>query len=249
MSPQSPSQSPRTALVTGANKGIGLEVVRGLARAGLTVYLAARNPDLGRAAADTLRAEGLLVHNLVLDITDQGSVAQAVATLAEQIPALDLLINNAGIADRGDGPPSAADLAALERIFATNFVGAVRVTQALLPLLRKSAAGSILNVSSGLGSITYAADPASPYFAIRVVGYASSKAALNMFTAHLAGELAETGIRVNSIDPGYTATDLNGNSGPQTIAEGAAEILRVALLPAAETPTAAFLDTNGPVPW
>ncbi len=244
-----PSQSPRTALVTGANKGIGLEVVRGLARAGLTVYLAARNPDLGRAAADKLRAEGLTVRNLVLDISDPASITEAAATLAHEIPALDLLINNAGITDRADGPPSTADLAAIERTFATNFFGTVRVTQALLPLVRKSAAGSILNISSDLGSITRAADPSSEHYTVRFVGYSSTKAALNMFTAQLAAELSDTPIRVNAINPGYTATDLNAHSGPQTIAEGAAEILRVALLPAAETPTSAFLETAGPLPW
>ena len=238
----------KSVLITGANKGIGLEVAHGLARAGFTVYLAARNPELGRAAADPLRAEGLDVRDLTLDITDQASVDHAAASVRESSTSLDLLINNAGISSAGDAPPSTASVEVIERIFATNFLGAIRVTQAFLPLLREAASASVINVTSDLGSITRASDPKSAYFGHRLLGYASSKAALNMFTAQLAGELAETAMKVHSVNPGYTATDLNGHSGPQSIEQGAAEILRVALHPE-QAPTGSYLETAGTIPW
>ena len=243
------SSSPkRSVLITGANKGIGFEVARGLARAGLIVYLAARDAERGRAAAESLRAEGLEVRDLVLDVTDQGSVDRAVASFRETSESLDVLINNAGIVDRSDGPPTRSDPAAMERTYATNVVGPVRVTQAFLPLLRLSPAASILNISSDLGSLARASDPGSPYYGIRFTGYAGTKAALNMFTVHLAGELKDAGIRVNSVNPGFTATDFNGHRGPQTVEEGAREVLRVALLEQ-DVPSGVFAETSGIIPW
>ncbi len=243
-----PTSAKKSVVITGANKGIGFEVARGLARAGLTVYLAARDAVRGRVAAEPLRAEGLDVRDLVLDVTDQGSVDRAVASFRKSSESLDVLINNAGIVDRGDGQPSCCDPAAMERTYATNVAGPVRVTQAFLPLLRLSAAASILNISSDLGSLTRAGDSGSPYYPHRFCGYAGTKAALNMFTVHLAGELKDTGIRVNSVNPGFTATDFNGHRGPQTVEEGAREVLRVALLEQ-EVPSGVFVETSGIIPW
>ena len=159
-----------------------------------------------------------------------------------------MLVNNAGITVQGDGPPSKADLDAVRRVFDTNFFATVAVTQAMLPLVRKSPSGRIVNVSSGLGSLALNSDPASPYAEVKILGYNASKAALNMMTVQLAYELRDTGIKVNAADPGYTATDLNNNSGPQTIEEGAEETVRLALLPD-DGPTGGYSDRHGAVPW
>jgi NAD(P)-dependent dehydrogenase (short-subunit alcohol dehydrogenase family) len=238
----------KIALVTGANKGIGYEVARQIGAAGFTVLIGARNHAAGEQAAAKLTAEGLTVRLLAIDISDHASVASAAATITSEFGRLDILVNNAGISDRGDGSPSSAGLDAVERTMRTNFLGAVAVTQAMLPLLRKSPAGRIVNVSSGLGSLTQNGDPAFPYAAVKYLGYSASKAALNMLTVQLAYELRDTNIKVNSADPGYTATDLNGHSGPQTIPEGAAETIRLALLPD-DGPTGSYSDGSGVVPW
>jgi NAD(P)-dependent dehydrogenase (short-subunit alcohol dehydrogenase family) len=241
-------KSKRIALVTGANKGIGFEVSRCLAQAGLTVLMAARNPDLGQAAAAALNAQGLDVRFIELDVVSSATIEAAATTIAAEFQRLDVLVNNAGINVPGDGPPSTADLAAVRRVLETNFLGTLAVTQALLPLLRKSPAGRIVNVSSGLGSLQWNADPNWAYASVKLTGYCASKAALNMLTVHLAYELRGTSIKVNASDPGYTATDLNGHRGHQTVAEGAAETVRLALLPA-DGPTGGFFATAGPDPW
>jgi NAD(P)-dependent dehydrogenase (short-subunit alcohol dehydrogenase family) len=156
-------------------------------------------------------------------------------------------VNNAGIADPRDGPPSRASLDAVERVLRTNFLGAVAMTQAVLPLLRQSAAGRIVNVSSDLASITRHCDPTWKYASVKVLGYCASKAALNMFTVQMAFELRDQGIAVNSVNPGFTATDLNAHRGQQTVAEGAAEIVRVALQK--HGLSGKFLETGGELAW
>ena len=160
------------------------------------------------------------------------------------------IVNNAGIVDPADGPPSTANLAAVEHVFHVNFFQTIALTQVLLPLLRKAPSARIVNVSSGLASLTLHSDPNFPFGAFRIIGYCGSKAALNIgrFTVLLANELRDTNIKVNSADPGYTATDINNNSGPQTIEEGAAETIRLALLPD-DGPTGTFSDSKGPEPW
>lgn len=240
--------SKRIALVTGANKGIGFEVSRCLGQAGLTVLMAARNPDLGHTAATSLQAQGLDVRFIELDVVSPATIETAAATIAAEFQRLDVLVNNAGINAPGDGPPGIADLDAVRRVLETNFLGTLAVTQAMLPLLRKSSAARIVNVSSGLGSLQWNADPNWEYAAVKLTGYSASKAAMNMLTVHLAYELRDTPIKVNASDPGYTATDLNGNRGHQTVAEGAAETVRLALLPA-DGPTGGFFATAGPDPW
>jgi len=222
-------QSKRIALITGANKGIGFETARQIAKTGATVLLGARNAALGEEAAAKLRAENLDVHFLPIDITKVDTIAAAAQTIAKDFGHLDILVNNAGIAVPGDGAPLA-------------------VTQAMLPLLRKSSSARIVNVSSGLGSLTQQGDPNYGFSFAKFLAYSASKAALNMFTVHLAHELRETTIKVNSSDPGYTATDLNHNSGHQTIPEGAAETIRLALLPD-DGPTGTYSDSAGIVPW
>jgi NAD(P)-dependent dehydrogenase (short-subunit alcohol dehydrogenase family) len=238
-----PSQT-RTALITGANKGIGFEVARQLGKAGFTVLLGARDLALGEQAAAILRAEKLDARALEIDITRPETIAAAAAT----IPALDVLVNNAGIIDPADGPPTTTTVDALERTLRTNFIGAVAVTQAVLPMLRKSPSARIVNVSSGLGSITLNGDLAWPHVGVKFLAYSASKAALNMFTVQLAYELRDTKIKVNSADPGYTKTDLNQNRGTQTVEEGAAETIRLALLPD-DGPTGTFSANEGPNPW
>lgn len=237
----------KVALITGANKGIGFEVARQIAKAGWTVLAAARNQDLGEQAAATLQAEGLDVHFLHLDLDAPETAVLAAKTTREQFGKLDLLINNAGISTQGDGPPSKVNLEAVKKSMQTNFIGTVAVTQAMLPLLQAAGKAQILNVSSELGSISQQTDPDWKFAPVKLVGYCASKAALNMFTVQLAYEFRDGSIAVNSINPGYTATDLNRNSGPQTTAEGAAEIVRVALL---DSPiTGKFLETGGEIPW
>jgi NAD(P)-dependent dehydrogenase (short-subunit alcohol dehydrogenase family) len=238
----------RVALVTGANKGIGFEVARQLGAAGCTVMVGARNPELGRKGAAELAARSTNARFIELDLEREKTVQDAAATIARECDRLDILVNNAGIADATDGPPSTAKLDAVERTMRTNFLGALMVTQAMLPLLRKSSSGRIVNVSSGLGSLENNGDPVWEFAQYKYLGYCASKAALNMLTVQLAFELRETGVKVNSADPGFTATDLNQHRGNQTIEQGAAEIVRLALL-SDDGPTGGFFSNAGRNPW
>jgi NAD(P)-dependent dehydrogenase (short-subunit alcohol dehydrogenase family) len=242
------NRADRIALVTGANKGIGLEIARQLGKCGMTVYVAARDRGRGTAAVKKLQGEGLAARFVELDVLREETIRAAAATIEAAHGRLDVLVNNAGIADRGDGPPSRADLDAVRRTLLTNFVGPAAVAQAMLPLLRRSPAGPIVNVSSGLGSLAQNADPEWPSAWAKFLGYSASKAALNMLTVQLAFELRDTPIKVNAADPGYTATDLNDHRGTQTVEEGAAEAVRLALLPA-DGPTGGYFSSAGPVPW
>lgn len=239
----------RVALITGANKGIGFEISRRLALTGQTVLIGARNRNLGEVAAAKLRAQGFDARFVALDVLDPASIAAAASMIERDFQRLDVLVNNAGIADaQNDGPPSRADAATMRRIMETNFHGPCAVVKAMLPLLRKAPAARIVNVSSSLGSITLHNDPAWIYADYKRLGYSASKAALNMMTVQLAWELRDTPIKVNSADPGYTATDMNSYKGPQTVEEGAAEAVRLALLDE-NGPTGGFFETAGRRPW
>jgi len=238
----------KIALITGANKGIGFEVARQIGRTGATILLGARNTPAGEKAAAVLASQGLTVRFIAIDVADPDSVAAAAAAITTEFGHLDILVNNAGITDPADGPAPTARLDAVERIWRTNFLGALAVTQAMLPLLRKAASARIVNVSSGLGSLAQNGDPNYSSAATKLIGYSASKVALNMLTVQLAYLLRDTAIKVNSADPGYTATDLNGHRGPQTIPEGAAEAIRLALLPD-DSPTGTYSDSKGIVPW
>jgi len=238
----------KVALITGANKGIGYELARQLGNVGVTVLVAARNAKLGNAATAKLKSEGSDAHFIELDVTKPQTIAKAAQTIQTQYGRLDILVNNAAIVDKADGPPSTADPGAVRRVLDVNFFGVLAVTQAMLPLVRKSEAGRIVMLSSGLGSLTWNADPKWSFAAVKPLGYNGSKAILNMMTVQLAWELRDTAIKVNTVNPGYTATDMNGNKGTQTLAEGAAEALRQALAPH-DAPTGLFVQTGGVVPW
>jgi len=238
----------KIALITGANKGIGYEVARQLGQEGVTVLVGARNADLGESAAARLRAGAADATFIELDVTKPGTIATAAQTIRQRHGRLDILVNNAGIALKGDGPPSVADPDVVRRVLEVNFFGALAVTQAMLPLLRNSASGRIVMVSSGLGSLTWNADPAWFFASVKRLGYNGSKAILNMLTVQLAWELRDTPIKVNTVNPGYTATDLNENRGTQTVAEGAAETVRQALAPD-DAPSGGFFQTGGVAPW
>ena len=237
----------KVALITGANKGIGLEVARQIAKAGWTVLAAARSEKLGQEAVTKLKADGLDVHFVRLDLNDHQTAAAAAELIRTQFGKLDVLVNNAGVSGKADGPPSKASLSDVETLLHTNFLGSVAVTQAMLPLLQQAGRAQIINVSSELGCISRQTDPTWKYFPVKVLGYCASKAALNMLTVQLAYEFRDASIAVNSVNPGYTATDLNGHTGPQTVEEGAAEIVRLALLDA--PPTGKFLETGGELAW
>jgi NAD(P)-dependent dehydrogenase (short-subunit alcohol dehydrogenase family) len=201
----------RIALITGANKGIGLETARQLGARGITVLLGARDEERGIAVERALREDpggGIDARFVRLDVTDAKSAQQAAEWIDSEYGRLDILVNNAGIA-RGN-PPSRTDLDAMREVYETNVFGVVMVTNAMLPLLRRSPAGRIVNVSSEVGSITSMTDPSSPLAQMPAgLAYPSSKSALNMITAMYAKELRDTPIKVNAANPGYTATDLN----------------------------------------
>ena len=238
----------KIALVTGATRGIGLETVRQLATAGVHVLLAGR--DAGRAddAALTLSKAGLPVESIALDVTNPGSIAEAVAEVTRNFGRLDILVNNAGVfIDDFTKTPSEQSLETWRTTFDTNLFGVVAVTQAFLPLLRKSEAGRIVNVSSGLGSLALHSDPASPIYDYKVPAYNVSKTALNGWTVHLAHELRNTPIKVNAIHPGSVKTDMN-NGGELDIVTGAKSSVGMALLDAAG-PTGSFTHLGEMLPW
>jgi NAD(P)-dependent dehydrogenase (short-subunit alcohol dehydrogenase family) len=236
------------AFVSGANKGIGYEIARGLgAQPGTTVLIGARDEQRGRAAADTLAAEGVTARWVRLDVTDSGSAEAAAKWIDEEYGRLDILVNNAGIAISRDAP-SATSPEVMRRTYETNVFGVVSLTNAMLPLLRRAPAARVVNISSGLGSVALASDPQGPWWETNLLSYNSSKAALNMITVSYAKELRETAIKVNAADPGYCGTDLNQHQGVRTPAQGAAIALRLATLPG-DGPTGGLFNDDGPVPW
>ena len=244
-------QNKKVALVTGANKGIGLETARQLAQQGITALIGARDEQRGQEAALLLQSEGLDARFVALDVTNQASINAAAAKIEAEFGRLDILVNNAGIALEAapsPSPPSQLDIEVLRHTYETNVFGVFAVTKALLPLLRKAEAGRIVNVSSGLGSLTQTSDPNWEYAFVIALAYCSSKSALNAITVQFAKELRDTPIKVNAADPGYTATDLNQNQGHRTVAQGATASVRLATLPD-DGPTAGFFDENGAVLW
>jgi NAD(P)-dependent dehydrogenase (short-subunit alcohol dehydrogenase family) len=229
-----------TTLITGANKGLGYETARRLKEQGHRVVIGARDADKGRQAAESLG-----VDSVQLDVTSDASVAAAATEVEARFGRLDVLINNAGITGPGvaidevDGPVLAA-------VLDTNAVTVARTTHAFLPLLRRSAAPVIVNVSSGLGSFDVRADESRIEHSVPSLAYSASKAAMNMLTSVYAQFLPE--IRINVVDPGYTATDLNGHSGPQTVTEGTDAVVAMATI-GSDGPTGTFSDRHGVVAW
>jgi len=238
----------KSAVVTGANKGIGREVARRLATDGFKMWLDARDAVQGTRAAQELQAEGLDVRWLKIDVTRDESVAAAVRTVGNESARLDVLVNNAGVAINYDLPPSEQAVADIKATYEVNVFGPIRVTQAFLPLLLAAVAPRIVMVSSYSGSIGRTLDPATPSYSVNMLGYGSSKAALNAITVSFAKELATQGVRVNAAAPGYTATDLNRHKGRRTVQQAAGIIVRLAELDA-DGPTAGFFDDDGRVPW
>ena len=233
-----------TTLITGANKGLGFETARRLIGVGHTVYLGSRDLERGRRAAERLGAR-----TVQLDVTDDVSVTAA-AKAIEAGGGLDVLINNAGIEvrDPDNHVIGAADVTAdqMRQVFETNVFGTVRVTHAVLPLLRRSPAPVIVNVSSGLASLAHVADAGTPAYAYPGVAYPASKTAVNMITLQYAK--AFPAMRINAVEPGFTKTDLNGNTGVQTVEQGAEIIVRMAQV-GPDGPTGGYFDAAGPLPW
>jgi NAD(P)-dependent dehydrogenase (short-subunit alcohol dehydrogenase family) len=253
-------QDKPVALVTGANKGIGLQIAKDLAAHGFTVLVGSRNIERGEAAAKSVGADALA---LQLDVTNQASIAAGAERIRKEFGRLDVLVNNAGIAHAGTpgksagksleelvnlGRASIASLDEVRAVFETNVFGVIAVTQAMLPLLREAPAARIVNVSSSAGSLTLNTDPANPRRSIFGIVYSASKTALNAVTVAFALDLKSTGIKVNAACPGFTATDLNNFQGTRTVKQGAREAVRLALLDA-NGPTGTLSDDNGPVPW
>ena len=250
-------QSKLVALVTGANKGIGLQIAKDLASRNFTVLVGSRNFEQGDVAA---KAIGDSARAVELDVTSQASIAAAAARIRKELGRLDVLVNNAGIAGLPHsgremsfeellkaGAPSVAPLDEVRAVFETNVFGVIAVTQAMLPLLREAPAGRIVNVSSEVGSLAKQSDPKNPY-RIPVAAYVPSKTALNAITVAFANELEHTRIKVNSACPGFTATDLNKFRGTRTVEQGAREAVRLAMLDASG-PTGSFSNDEGPIPW
>jgi NAD(P)-dependent dehydrogenase (short-subunit alcohol dehydrogenase family) len=219
------------ALITGANKGIGLETARQFGARGFTVLAGARDEERGLAAERELRADGVDARFVSLDVTADASVREAADWIEREYGRLDILVNNAGIA-RGN-PASETNLDTMREVYEVNVLGVIRVTNAMLPLLRRAPAARIVNVSSEVGSISSMTDPASPLAQMPAsLAYPSSKAALNMITVLYAKDLRDTPIKVNAANPGYTKTDLNHNSGFRSVTEGAEAAVYLATLPA-----------------
>lgn len=245
------SETKKTALVTGANKGIGFETARQLAERGFIVWLGCRDEGRAVAAAKELAKAGD-VRFVRLDVTDADSVAAAARRVGDETGALDVLVNNAGILLGDDGLPSTRSLEMVERTFDVNFYGVLRVTQAFLPLVRQAEAGRIVNVSSTMGSLTELSDPNSPLAPLVVpfpnFAYGASKTALNALTVWLKLELVGTPIKVNTLCPGFNATDLNQHKGTLHPSEGAKLVVHAATL-GPDGPSGSFLDASGTVGW
>lgn len=248
-------QDKPVALVTGANKGIGLQIAKDLAAHGFTVLVGSRNLEHGETAAKSVGADA---RALQLDVTNQASIAAAAERIRNELGRLDVLVNNAGISHAGkpgrsleemakSGRPSVASLDEVREVFETNVFGVIAVTQAMLPLLREAPAARIVNVSSSSGSLTMNADPTNPHRALFGV-YSASKTALNAITLAFALDLESTRIKVNAACPGFTATDLNNFQGTRTVQQAAREPVRLALLDA-NGPTGTFSNEDGPLPW
>jgi NAD(P)-dependent dehydrogenase (short-subunit alcohol dehydrogenase family) len=242
--------SKKIALVTGANKGIGLETVRQLAAKGVTVLLGARDERRGAEAAAKLKGEGLDVQFLQLDVNDAASQDNAAKFIADKFGKLDILINNAGVAKDFGVSASQGTLEQWHETFETNVFNLVSLTQKLLPLVKKSEAGRIVNLTSILGSLTLNTDPNSPIAGASSSGtaYNASKSALNMFTVHLANELKGTPIKVNAAHPGWVKTDMGGEAAPLEVTDGAKTSVQLATLPN-DGPTGGYFHLGQTLPW
>jgi NAD(P)-dependent dehydrogenase (short-subunit alcohol dehydrogenase family) len=250
-------QAKRVALVTGANQGVGFQVAKELAAHGVTVLVGSRNLERGEAAAKTINGDARAIQ---LDVTNQASIAAAAERIRKEFGRLDLLVNNAAVSSTRKGSlslreyskltrPSSVSLDEVRAVWETNVFGVLAVYQAMLPLLRESSDARIVNVSSGVGSLTSNADPAYAYRTFFSPVYPASKTALNAVTLAIMLELESTGIKVNLVSPGYTKTNLNGYEGIESLEDGSREVVRVALL-GPDGPTGTFTRwENTTIPW
>ncbi|GLU53800.1 SDR family oxidoreductase [Dyadobacter frigoris] len=246
----------KIAFITGANRGIGFETAKKLGKLGIFPVIGSRNEESGKAAVEKLKAEGIESDFIKFDVADKKDYANAYEYFDKKFGRLDILVNNAGLSFEGD------PMASIGREFATsgvseealrgtleaNFFGVVFSTQALLPLIKKSEAGRIVNVSSNLGSLTLHSDPSSQIYAVKMFAYDTSKTALNSFTVHLAHELKDTNIKVNSLHPGWIHTELGGSAAPMTPQDGADTSVRLATLPA-DGPTGGYFHLEETIAW
>jgi NAD(P)-dependent dehydrogenase (short-subunit alcohol dehydrogenase family) len=237
----------KIALVTGANKGIGYEIAAGLGALGWQVGVGARDDERRETAVAKLRAAGVDAFAVPLDVTDDASVVAAAGLVEERGGRLDVLVNNAGITGGAAQQPTTVDPSTIRTVVETNVIGVVRVTNAMLPLLRRSSSPRIVNMSSTVGSLTRQTTPGAEVGPV-AAAYSPSKTFLNAITVQYAKELSGTGILINAACPGYVATDLNGFRGYRTPEQGAAIAIRLATLPDGG-PTGGFFDDAGPIPW
>lgn len=244
------AQASKIALITGANKGIGFEIARQLGAQGIVVLVGARDRARGDEAARNMQSEGIEAAAIHIDVTNQETIDAAASFIDENYGKLDILANNAGISlPAGRVPPSELTNETFRKIYDTNVFGVFAVTKAMLPLLRRSDAGRIVNLSSPMGSLGLNSDPTSFYTRMPpLLAYNSSKTAVNAITVFFANELRDTNIKVNSVSPGYVATDLNDHSGFLTPEQGAKTPVAFATLPA-DGPTGGFFEGDGTVPW
>jgi NAD(P)-dependent dehydrogenase (short-subunit alcohol dehydrogenase family) len=240
------NKTSKVALITGANRGIGFETARELGEQGMIVLLGSRDLEKGKAAAAKLTAKGISAEALKLDVTGAADHAAAFHYIEMQYGKLDVLVNNAAIVVKDRSP--LVPVEALREIFEINFFSLVALTQKLLPLIKKSSAGRIVNVSSVMGSLTLLSDPKSWIYDLKTFAYGSSKTALNAFTVCLAHELRDTNIKVNSADPGWVKTDMGGPDALLEVSEGGKSSVRLATLPD-DGPTGSFFRVEQPFPW
>ena len=241
--------SKKIALITGANKGIGLETARQLGQQGITVLVGARDEAKGNQAAEELRKAGLDAHGIVIDVNNADSIQKAAARIERDYGRLDILVNNAGVMiDDQKKKPSEQSLDVWRKTFETNLFGLIATTQALLPLLRKSAGGRIVNLSSILGSINLHATPGSPIYDMKLPAYNVSKSAVNAYTVQLAYELKDTTIKVNAAHPGWVKTEMGGEGATMDIPDGAKTSVALATI-GADGPNGAYMHMGETLPW
>lgn len=247
---QASNHKGKVALITGANRGIGLETAKQLGEQGITVLVAARKLETAEETAASLKAQGIDAYPIQLEVTNPADRAAAAKHIGEKFGKLDILINNAGIGSSTGFTPVTSQVTDedLQRVFDTNFFAVVALTRELLPLIQKSEAGRIVNLSSILGSLTLHADPTSPIAGFKSIAYDASKSALNQYTIHLAHELKDTRIKVNSAHPGWVKTELGTDAAPMEIPDGAKTSVELALI-GHDGPNGRYIHLGQELPW